>query len=173
MVGTTRDRQHSSKQWVKVQKKKILKRHEEAEPEVPAAIPGTIGLYWLACKQYWGTFKRKGKKKLGAFFDGVDELLDRTSRFWMYLLEAIGVVILIILFVKFYRAIEAIQLTTNEMELARAKAVIDAIQIAAGSMKELIIGLCAAIPALIGFLRQQGKKWGSNSSGSREQGMAE
>jgi hypothetical protein len=156
-----------------LQKKKIQKKHETCEACAPAVIPGRFTLYWLTCKQYMSSFKRSAKKKLGSFFDGVDELLDRTSRFWMYLLEAIGVIILIILFVKFYHAIEAIEFTTNEIELARARAVIDAIQIAAGSMKELIIGLCAAIPALIGFLRQQGKKWGSSSSGSRGQGMEE
>lgn len=117
---------------------------------------GWFGLIFSKIKQIKNsgpTFKKYFNKGLNLF----NYTLDRTTKIWIYFLEGIAISIILIFFKKVLIGIDLIE-TGVPKNMIAGKAMIDALIAAISSIKELLIGVCGVIPALIGVLRYKATK---------------
>jgi len=95
------------------------------------------------------------KKKVIRIICVTDEILDKASRPLMYLLEIIGVIVVIYLMWHYIRSIRMIE----KGQVEQGTQIVNALSTSLKSMKELLVGLFVALPAAIGTLKALNKKW--------------
>jgi len=114
--------------------------------------------HFLAKKMSW----------VGRFFKWIDDnILDKTTRLWMYLLEALGGIIICIFVSKFTDGLDLILKASNELEMAKAQAYIDAIKTSAAPISVMVATICGALPTVMGMFRAFKTKWKSPSDNSQ------
>lgn len=97
---------------------------------------------------------------IGKLFDWFDKtILSKTTRLWMYLLEAAGVIVIFIMIGEFQKGFKMVLEATNEIELKRAQLFIDAVKNSATPIATMVATICGATPVVIGALRSLKTKW--------------
>jgi len=87
-------------------------------------------------------------------FDWLEPILDRMTKLWMYILEGFAVVIVLVLFG--YAVYSFRLIAKGGDNIAIGNAILEGVKGVASEMKEMIVALCAGLPAFVGFLRHKG-----------------
>lgn len=94
------------------------------------------------------------------FFNWLDPILSRSSKLWMYLLECVGVLAVVVLLSFAVAGFTMIVWYDRD----RGKELVEAVVSSANSLQVLIVGVTGALPAIIGLLRQKNKDKGCSTS---------
>lgn len=89
-------------------------------------------------------------------FDWLEPILDRMTKLWMYILEGFAVVIVLALFG--YAVYGFSLISKGGDHVITGNAIIEAVKGIASEMKEMVVALCTALPAFVGFLRFKGNQ---------------
>ena len=128
----------------------------------------------VAKKDKYETLKKVLKvifnfKWIGKIFDWLDEnILSKTTRLWMYLLEIAGVVVIFIMVSEFQKGFEMILKANTELELKKAHLFIESVKNSAGPIATMVATICGAIPVVIGALRSLKTKWANGNGVQKE-----
>lgn len=97
---------------------------------------------------------------VGRMFQWIDDnILDKTSRLWMYILEALGICIIIVFIIKFLHGLNLIASASTDIEIEKAKLYIDAVRTNATPISAMVATICGALPTVIGVFRALKGKW--------------
>lgn len=111
------------------------------------------------------TFDEEGKpcenlSWIGKFFVWLDtNILSKTTKFWLYILEIVGVAIIFIIVGKTTIGLNLIINAKTELDLAKAKMYIDSLTALSPAIAGMVGTICGALPIAIGTMRSLGKKW--------------
>jgi len=102
---------------------------------------------------------------VGRAFQWIDDnILSKTSRLWMYLLEIVGLVCISIILSKVDNGLLLISEAKTELDIQKAKMYVDALIQLAPALASMIATICGALPLAIGAFRSLKSKWELNSN---------
>lgn len=97
---------------------------------------------------------------IGRFFDWINiNILDKTSKFWVYCLEIAGIFFIVIVVSEFRTGLQMIVDANTELELQKAQLFVDAVKSSATPIAAMVATICGALPSIIGILRTLKTKW--------------
>jgi CRISPR/Cas system endoribonuclease Cas6 (RAMP superfamily) len=106
---------------------------------------------------------------VGKFFQWIDDnILDKTTRLWMYVLEITGVLVIAIVLREFIAGLEMVSAAQTEMELKKAELFLANVRECITPIAMMVSTICAALPTVMGVFRSLKKKW-NNGHGGQEQ----
>ena len=104
------------------------------------------------------------KKKIswvGHFFQWLDDnILSKTTRLLMYLLECAGVVAIFIILYEFRHGVKLIEHATDDFSLKKAEVIVTSVKDFASPLAIMVTTICGGIPTVMGVFRSLKKKWG-------------
>jgi len=107
---------------------------------------------------------------IGRFFQWIDDnILSKTTRLWMYVLEIVGIVTIFIMIGEFRTGFELILKANTDLELQKAHMFIEAVRGSAGPIASMVATICGAIPAVMATFRSLKKKWNGNYTKNNEE----
>lgn len=107
--------------------------------------------------------EHKGKKIswVGRAFQWLDDnILSKTTRLLMYVLECAGVVAIFIIIYEFRHGIALIEIATDDFSLKKAESIVGSVKDFASPLAIMVTTICGAIPTVMGVFRSLKKKWG-------------
>ena len=107
---------------------------------------------------------------IGRFFIWLDDnILSKTTKLWMYMLEGLGVFAICVIMYQFSEGLEMIVSAETKLELDKAKLFVDTVRSSAQPIGTMVATICGAIPTIIGVLRSLKTKWavGTYETGSK------
>lgn len=97
---------------------------------------------------------------VGKMFDWIDfNILSRSTRLWMYILEITGIVAICIIIYQFNLGLQLLIKAKTTFEMEKAKMLIDAVKSSAGPISTMVATICGAIPSIMGIFRSLKVKW--------------
>jgi len=106
----------------------------------------------------------KSKKKcswVGRFFQWIDDnILSKTTRLLMYVLEFAGIFAIYMILHEFIQGIDMMTGAANEFELQKAQLIVDSVKEFASPLAVMVTTICGAIPTIMGVFKSLKKKWG-------------
>ena len=103
---------------------------------------------------------------VGRVFDWIDfNILSRSTRLWMYILEITGIVAICIVIYQFNLGLQLLIKAKTTFEIEKAKLLIDAVKSSAGPISTMVATICGAIPTIMGIFRSLKVKW-TNGNGN-------
>jgi len=97
---------------------------------------------------------------VGRFFQWVDDnILDKTSRLWMYILEISGIVVIGIIIHEFTQGLNMIENAQTDLELKRAEMFMNNVRDCITPIAAMVSTICAALPTVMGVFRSLKNKW--------------
>ena len=109
----------------------------------------------------------ENKSIIGRFFQWIDDnILSKTTRLWMYLLEMSGIFAIFIVLFEVKSGFELLYNSTTELEIQKAKLLLDSVTNAATPLATMIATICGGIPVVMGVFRSFNKKWKNNDQGN-------
>jgi len=101
---------------------------------------------------------------VGRFFQWVDDnILSKTTRLWMYCLEASGTIIIFTILHEFQVGFKMILNAQTQLEIQKAQMLVDAVTNAATPLATMVATICGGIPVVMGVFRSLKKKWENGS----------
>jgi hypothetical protein len=109
---------------------------------------------------------------IGRMFDWIDfNILSRSTRLWMYMLEILGIVAICIIIYQFNKGMNLIVAAKTNFEIQKAKMFVDAVKSSAGPISAMVATICGALPSIMGIFRSLKVKWkNGNGNGNHENG---
>lgn len=102
---------------------------------------------------------------VGKFFQWIDDnILDKTSRLWMYALEVAGLVVIAVVLREFVIGLEMIADAKTDIELKKAELFISSVKECITPIAAMVSTICAALPTVMGVFRSLKKKWENGNS---------
>ena len=102
---------------------------------------------------------------VGRMFDWIDfNILSKSARLWMYILEILGIIAISIIIYQFNKGMHLIESAKTPFDIEKAKIFIDAIKNSAGPIATMVATICGAIPSIMGIFRSLKTKWNGNDS---------
>ena len=103
---------------------------------------------------------------VGKMFDWIDfNILSKSTRLWMYILEITGIVAICIVIYQFNKGMQFLIQAKTDFEMQKAKMLIDAVKSSAGPISAMVATICGAIPSIMGIFRSLKVKW-ANGNGN-------
>ena len=97
---------------------------------------------------------------IGRFFIWLDyNIFSRSTKLWMYLLEALGILAICVIMFQFNEGLKMIVNAKTEFEINKAKLFVDTVKSSAQPIATMVATICGAIPTIIGVLRSLKNKW--------------
>lgn len=107
---------------------------------------------------------------VGKFFQWIDDnILDKTSRLWMYVLEITGVLVIGIVLREFVHGLDMIANAKTDTELKKAELFISSVKECITPIAAMVSTICAALPTVMGVFRSLKKKW-ENGNANKSNG---
>jgi len=104
---------------------------------------------------------------VGKVFQWVDiNIFDKSTRLWMYLLEASGAISVFVIIGDVQHGLHKIATSTTELELRIAESYVKSLIDIAPALAAMIASICAALPAIMGIMRSVNVKWKNGHGGS-------
>lgn len=98
---------------------------------------------------------------VGRFFQWLDDnILSKTTRLLMYMLEVAGVVAIFLILYEFRHGIKLIQHATDDFSLKKAETIVTSVKDFASPLAIMVTTICGGIPTVMGVFRSLKKKWG-------------
>ena len=97
---------------------------------------------------------------IGRFFLWLDyNILSKSTKLWMYLLEALGIVAICIVMFQFDKGLKMIVDAKTQFQINQAKLFVDTVKSSAQPIATMVATICGALPTIIGVLRSLKTKW--------------
>ena len=107
--------------------------------------------------------------RVGRIFQWIDDnILSKTSRLWMYLLEVVGVVVIFVILNRFLAGLDMLMDAKTELALKKAQLYIESVKQGATPIAAMVATICGAIPTVIATFKSLNKKW-KNGHGKKEE----
>jgi hypothetical protein len=104
---------------------------------------------------------------VGRMFIWIDiNILDKTSRLMMYVLEIAGILSLYVIINKVILGLNLIRIAPDELGLTKAKIYIDSLVAIMPALAAMVATICGALPTVIAVFRSLDKKW-KNGNGKQ------
>lgn len=104
---------------------------------------------------------------VGRFFQWLDDnILSKTTRLWMYILEVSGVVVIFMVLFEYKVGFNLILKAETPVDLQRAQMFIDAVSNSATPLSVMVATICGAIPTVMGVFKSFNKKWTNGNNGN-------
>lgn len=98
---------------------------------------------------------------VGHFFQWLDDnILSKTTRLLMYVLEFSGVFAICIIIYEFRHGIALIEIATDDFSLKKAESIVGSVKDFASPLAIMVTTICGAVPTVMGVFRSLKKKWG-------------
>jgi hypothetical protein len=121
-----------------------------------------------------GTNKPMKLSWIGKVFDWIDfNILSRSTRLWMYLLEILGIVAICIIIYQFNKGLNLIVAAKTDFEIKKAKMFVDAVKSSAGPISAMVATICGALPSIMGIFRSLKVKWANGHGTNGTNGKKE
>lgn len=103
---------------------------------------------------------------VGRMFQWIDiNILDKTSRLWMYALEAVGVVLIFIVLDDVRRGLGFVSKAPDDFALKKAQLYINSLVSIIPALAAMVATICGALPTVIAVFRSLNQKW-KNGNGN-------
>ena len=97
---------------------------------------------------------------IGRVFVWIDDnILSKTTRLWMYLLEVAGIVFIFIIIKKVNVGLQLVADAQTHLDLKKAEMYVDSLASLAPAVATMVATICGAIPVVMGIFRSLKKKW--------------
>ena len=97
---------------------------------------------------------------IGRLFIWLDyNIFSRSTKLWMYLLEALGILAICVIMFQFNEGLKMIVNAKSEFEINKARLFVDTVKSSAQPIATMVATICGAIPTIIGVLRSLKNKW--------------
>jgi len=135
-------------------------KNKPAYEEITLSSKQLKGLDMLGKIDFDSVFSTKKLSWVGKFFQWLDmNIFDKSSRAWMYLLEAAGVVAIFMILNDVRIGLHQIASSKSELELKIATTYINSVVTLAPAIATMVATICGALPTVIGIMRSLNTKW--------------
>lgn len=101
---------------------------------------------------------------VGRVFQWIDDnILSKTTRLWMYVLEIMGIISIIVVLLKFTQGLNMITNAQNDVDFHRAELYLSYVRDCIAPIATMVATICAALPTVMGVFRALKKKWNGNT----------